>query len=58
MVNNATDTRWRVFDSNSRQVTEGDIYNVAEVLVIQKGITSKALILVYSANKGSILESH
>ena len=35
-VNNATDPRWRVFDFNSRQATEGDIYNVAEVPVISK----------------------
>ena len=35
-VNNASDPRWRVFDFNSRQVTEGDIYNVAEVPVISK----------------------
>jgi hypothetical protein len=30
-VNNADDPRWRVFDFNSRQAAEGDIYNVAEV---------------------------
>ncbi|MCK4346359.1 MAG: hypothetical protein KAX05_13835, partial [Bacteroidales bacterium] len=35
-VNNASDPRWRVFDFNSRQATEGDIYNVAEVPVISK----------------------
>jgi len=35
-VNNAGDPRWRVFDLNSRQATEGDIYNVAEVPVISK----------------------
>lgn len=28
------DPRWRVFDFHSRQATEGDIYNVAEVPVI------------------------
>lgn len=27
---------WRVFDFNSRQATEGDIYNVAEIPVISK----------------------
>ena len=35
-VNNSTDPRWRVFDFNSRQASEGDIYNVAEVPVISK----------------------
>jgi len=35
-VNNANDPRWRVFDFNSRQATEGDIYNVAEIPVISK----------------------
>ena len=35
-VNNAGDPRWRVFDLNSRQASEGEIYNVAEVPVISK----------------------
>ena len=30
------DPRWRVFDYNSRQATESEIYNVAEVPVIRK----------------------
>ena len=29
------DPRWRVFDFNSRQATEGDIYNVAEIPAVQ-----------------------
>ncbi len=36
IVNNASDPRWRVFDFNSRQATEGEIYNVAKVPVISK----------------------
>lgn len=35
-VSNVNDPRWRVFDFNSRQATEGDIYNVAEIPVISK----------------------
>ncbi len=35
-VNNINDPRWRVFDLNSRQATEGDIYNTAEVPVITR----------------------
>ena len=34
-VKSYQDPRWRVFDYNSRQATEGDIYNVAEVPVVQ-----------------------
>ncbi len=34
IVSNANDPRWRVFDFNSRQATEEDIYNVKEVPVI------------------------
>ncbi len=30
------DPRWRVFDFNSRQATEGEIYNVAEIPAIRK----------------------
>jgi len=33
-VDNANDPRWRVFDFNSSQATEEDIYNVKEVPVI------------------------
>ena len=29
------DPRWRIFDYNSRQATEGDIYNVAEIPVVK-----------------------
>ena len=29
------DPRWRVFDFNSRQVSEGDVYNVAEIPAIR-----------------------
>lgn len=34
-VKSYQDPRWRVFDYNSRQATEGDIYNVAEIPVVQ-----------------------
>src|SRR3989339_1139996 len=30
------DPRWRVFDYNSRQATEDEIYNVAEIPVVKK----------------------
>ena len=30
------DPRWRIFNFNSRQATEGDIYNVAEVPAVHK----------------------
>ena len=30
-INSFRDPRWRIFDYNSRQVTEGEIYNVAEI---------------------------
>lgn len=35
-VDNINDPRWRVFDFNSRQAAEEDIYNVKEVPVISK----------------------
>ncbi len=35
-VHNAGDPRWRVFDFHSRQATEGEIYDVAEVPAIRK----------------------
>ena len=35
-VKSFSDPRWRIFDYNSRQATEGDIYNVAEVPAIKK----------------------
>ena len=34
-VKSYEDPRWRIFDYNSRQATEGDIYNVAEVHVVK-----------------------
>ena len=34
-VNSFKDPRWRVFDINSRQASEGEIYNVAEVHAIK-----------------------
>lgn len=35
-VKSLKDPRWRIFDYNSRQATEGDIYNVAEVPAIRR----------------------
>ncbi len=34
-INSFKDPRWRVFDVNSRQASEGEIYNVAEVHAIK-----------------------
>lgn len=37
-VKSMNDPRWRIYDCNSRQATEGEIYNVAEVPAVNKVI--------------------